>query len=339
MSFQLNRRAFMGGVAAVSVASTFNIRTASAAQFSYKYGANVPATHPLIVRVQEAADAIAKESDGRFQLNLFPSNQLGGDSDMLAQLRSGGLEFFSVSGVSGLSTLIPKGAMYGVGFAWPDYKTVWQAMDGELGEHFRKQITGAGLVVMDKIWDSGFRQMTTKSKAIEKPEDLAALKMRVPVSALWTSMFKGLGAFPSSINLAEVYSALQTSIVDGQENPLVTISTAKFFEVQKYCAVTNHMWDGYWLIGNRRSWAALPDDLKEIVSKNFNEAAIRQRQDVEQLNNQLKTDLAAKGLVFTQPDRAAFQAKLRESGFYSEWKAKFGDEAWGLLEKAVGKLA
>jgi tripartite ATP-independent transporter DctP family solute receptor len=229
--------------------------------------------------------------------------------------------------------------MYGVGFAWPDYKTVWQAMDGELGEHFRKQITGAGLVVMDKIWDSGFRQMTTKSKAIEKPEDLAALKMRVPVSALWTSMFKGLGAFPSSINLAEVYSALQTSIVDGQENPLVTISTAKFFEVQKYCAVTNHMWDGYWLIGNRRSWAALPDDLKEIVSKNFNEAAIRQRQDVEQLNNQLKTDLAAKGLVFTQPDRAAFQAKLRESGFYSEWKAKFGDEAWGLLEKAVGKLA
>ena len=116
---------------------------------------------------------------------------------MLSQVRSGALEFFSVSGVAGLSTLIPAGSMYGIGFAWPDYPTVWRAMDGELGALFRKQINGAGFFVMDRIWDSGFRQITTKSKPIVKPADLAGLKIRVPVSTLWTSMFSELGASPS----------------------------------------------------------------------------------------------------------------------------------------------
>jgi len=308
MKTNLTRRGFMGAAAAVTTISTFGIRRASAAPaFEYKYGTNVPATHPLSARALEAADKILKESDGRFALKVFPNNQLGGDSDMLSQVRSGALEFFSVSGVAGLSTLIPAGSMYGIGFAWPDYPTVWRAMDGELGALFRKQINGAGLFVMDRIWDSGFRQITTKSRPIVKPEDLAGLKIRVPVSTLWTSMFSALGASPSSINLSEVYSSLQTNVVDGQENPLVTINTAKFYEVQKYCSLTNHMWDGYWFLGNRRAWERLPTDLKEIVSRNINDAALLQRADVENLSNTLKAELQAKGLQFTDPDRPAFR--------------------------------
>jgi len=339
MTVNLTRRAVLGAASTFAVGAAFNIRKANAAEFEYKFGANVPASHPLAIRAQEAADAIAKETDGRFKMNVFPGNQLGGDNDMLAQIRSGGLEFYAVSGVSGLSTLIPAGSMYGIGFAWPDYATVWKGMDGELGAHFRKQITGAGLVVMDRIWDSGFRQMTTRSHPVKTPDDIAGLKMRVPVSALWTSMFKALGALPASINLAEVYSALQTSIVDGQENPLVTINTTKFYEVQKYCSTTNHMWDGYWFVGNRRAWGALPDDLKEIVSRNINDTALRQRADIERLNATLKTDLEGKGLQFVEPDREAFRDKLRSAGFYAEWRKKYGDEAWGIFEKAVGKLA
>src|SRR5438270_7033719 len=296
----ISRRELILGAATVTTVTTFNIKRARAADFEYKYGTNVPATHPLSARAQEAADAIAKDTDGRFLLQVFPNNQLGGDTDMLAQLRSGGLEFFSVSGVAALSTLIPAGAMYGIGFAWPDYPTVWRAMDGELGALFRTQINGAGIFVMDKIWDSGFRQMTTRSTPITKPEDLAGLKMRVPVSTLWTSMFTALGAFPTSINLSEVYSALQTKVVDGQENPLVTISTAKFYEVQKYCGLTNHMWDGYWFLGNRRAWERLPTDIKEIVSRNINAAALRQRADVEKLGNSLRSELQGQGLEFTE---------------------------------------
>jgi len=340
MKAGIGRRGLLQGAAATASVATFSIKTArAAATYKYKYGTNVPATHPLSAGAQEAADAIAKETDGRFLLRVFPNNQLGGDTDMLSQLRFGGLEFFSVSGVAGLSTLIPGAAMYGIGFAWPDYPTVWRAMDGELGALFRKQINDAGIFVMDRIWDSGFRQMTTRSTPVTKPEDLAGLKMRVPVSSLWTSMFTALGAYPTSINLAEVYSALQTKVVDGQENPLVTISTAKFYEVQKYCALTNHMWDGYWFLGNRRAWERLPTDIKETVSRNINAAALRQRADVEKLGSSLRGDLQQRGLEFTEPDRNAFREKLHAAGFYEQWRKKFGDNAWGVFEEAVGKLA
>jgi TRAP-type C4-dicarboxylate transport system substrate-binding protein len=165
------------------------------------------------------------------------------------------------------------------------------------------------------------------------------MKLRVPVSPLWTSMFKALDASPASINFNEVYSALQTKIVDGQENPLAIIDTAKLYEVQKYCSLTDHMWDGFWFLANKDAWEGLPDDVRAIVAKNVNAAGVKERGDVEKLNATLQQQLAAKGLVFNQPDAAPFRNKLRSAGFYTEWKNKYGEEAWGILEKSVGKLA
>jgi len=161
----------------------------------------------------------------------------------------------------------------------------------------------------------------------------------VPVSSLWISLFKHLGAAPTSINFSEVYSSLQTKVVDGQENPLVIISTAKLYEVQKYCSLTDHMWDGWWLLVNRRAWERLPPDIKEVVSKNVNAAAVAQRRDVARLNSSLKDELASKGLVFNDVDRGRFQEVLRNSGFYLEWKNKYGEELWQVLEESTGKLA
>jgi TRAP-type transport system periplasmic protein len=161
----------------------------------------------------------------------------------------------------------------------------------------------------------------------------------VPVSPLWTSMFKAFDASPASINFSEVYSALQTKIVEGQENPLALISTAKLYEVQKYCSLTNHMWDGFWFLANRRAWEAVPEDMRAIVARNINAAAVKERADTAKLNASVREELASKGLVFNQPDVAPFREKLRSAGFYSEWKGKYGDEAWALLEKSVGKLS
>jgi TRAP-type C4-dicarboxylate transport system substrate-binding protein len=152
-------------------------------------------------------------------------------------------------------------------------------------------------------------------------------------------MFKAFDASPASINFSEVYSALQTKIVEGQENPLALISTAKLYEVQKYCSMTNHMWDGFWFLMNRRAWQALPEDIRTVVAKNVNAAAVKERADTEKLNETVKSDLASKGLVFNQPEVTPFREKLRSAGFYAEWKGKFGDEAWSLLEKSVGKLS
>jgi tripartite ATP-independent transporter DctP family solute receptor len=324
--------AVIGGVGAPFVAR------AQQAEFTYKFANNLPDSHPLNTRAKEMSAAIKAETNGRVDIQIFPNNQLGADTDVLSQLRSGGVEFFTMSGLI-LATLVPAASINGMGFAFPDYPTVWKAMDGELGAYVRRQIAKANLVAMEKIWDNGFRQTTSSTKPINGPEDYKGFKIRVPVSPLWTSMFKAFDAAPASINFNEVYSALQTKIVEGQENPLALISTAKLYEVQKYCSLTNHMWDGYWFLANRRAWEALPEDVRTIVARNINAAAVNARVDTEKLNATVRQELTAKGLTFNQPDVAPFREKLRAAGFYSEWKGKYGEEAWAILEKAVGKLS
>jgi TRAP-type transport system periplasmic protein len=324
--------AVLGGIGAPHVAR------AQSAEFTYKFANNLPESHPFVARAREMAAAIKTETNGRFDLQVFPNNQLGSDTDMLSQIRSGGIEFFTLSGLI-LATLVPAASINGIGFAFPDYDTVWKAMDGDLGAYVRGEIAKANLVAMDKIWDNGFRQTTSSTKPISSPNDYKGFKIRVPVSPLWTSMFKAFDASPASINFSEVYSALQTRIVEGQENPLAIISTAKLYEVQKYCSLTNHMWDGFWFLANRRAWEAVPADMRAIVAKHINAAAVLERADTAKLNAGLQKDLADKGLVFNQPVVGPFRDKLRSAGFYAEWKGKYGDQAWELLEKSVGKLS
>jgi tripartite ATP-independent transporter DctP family solute receptor len=339
MSF--SRRSLLKASAASAVIGSVGapfVARAQQAEFTYKFANNLPDAHPLNTRAKEMSAAIKTETNGRVDIQIFPNNQLGADTDVLSQLRSGGVEFFTMSGLI-LATLVPAASINGMGFAFPDYPTVWKAMDGDLGAYVRGQIAKANLVAMDKIWDNGFRQTTSSTRPITGPEDYKGFKIRVPVSPLWTSMFKAFDAAPASINFNEVYSALQTKIVEGQENPLALISTAKLYEVQKYCSLTNHMWDGYWFLANRRAWEALPEDVRTIVAKNINAAAVKARVDTEQLNATVRQELTAKGLTFNQPDVAPFREKLRAAGFYSEWKGKYGEEAWAILEKSVGKLS
>jgi tripartite ATP-independent transporter DctP family solute receptor len=253
-------------------------------------------------------------------------------------LRSGGIEFFTLSGLI-LSTLVPVASINGIGFAFKDYDTVWKTMDGKLGALVRAEIAKRGIHALDRMWDNGFRQTTTSTKPIVLPADFKGLKMRVPVSPLWTSMFSALGASPTSINFNEVYSALQTKIVDGQENPLAVIEVAKLYEVQSYCSLTNHMWDGFWLLANRRAFERLSPADQEVVSREFNAAALAERDDVAKLNAGLQGKLATAGLKFNAVETEPFRKQLTDAGFYKDWHAKYGDEAWGLLEQSVGTLS
>ena len=331
----VNRRTLVLGAATLPLVSTIRYAGAQSAEFNYKYANNLPISHPMNVRAQEAMDKIREETGGRVAIQIFPSNQLGADTDMLSQVRSGGVEFFTLSPLI-LSTLVPNASISGIGFAFPSYDQVWPAMDGDLGAYVRGEIEKSNLVVMDKIWDNGFRQITSSVGPINTAEDLKGFKIRVPVSPLWTSMFTAFESAPASINFAEVYSALQTGIVDGQENPLAIISTAKLYEVQKYLSVTNHMWDGFWFLANRRAWERMPEDVREIVARNINEAAVKEREDVAALNATLRGELESNGMEINEPDTASFREKLKESGFYAEWKNTYGEDAWAILEKAVG---
>jgi tripartite ATP-independent transporter DctP family solute receptor len=338
----LTRRTFLQTVGAVSGAAAASLLPTPAfarqAEFTLKYGNNTLASHPTNIRANEAAEAIRRETKGRVDLQIFPNGQMGGDSDMLSQVRSGALDFTTQGGTV-ISTLVPLAAINAIGFAFKDYNQVWAAMDGDLGRHVRAAIAKVGLIPMEKCWDNGFRQVTSASKPIALPADLKGFKIRVPVSPLWVSMFKALGASPTGINFSEVYSALQTKVVDGQENPLALIQNSRMYEVQKYCSMTGHIWDGLWFLASGRNWARLPKDLQVIVAKHLNAAAVAQREDLAKLNVQLETELTAKGMIFNRPDTAAFRAILQKSGFYSDWHKKYGDEAWSLLEKYTGELA
>ena len=332
----ITRRTLAAGAAALPVFA-IRSRPAGAAEFTYKFANNLPAAHPMNIRANEGVARVLEATGGRVEIKVFPNNQLGSDTDMLSQLRSGAVEFFTLSGLI-LSTLVPPASINGVGFAFKNYDQVWRAMDGKLGEFVRGEIAKRGLLAMERIWDNGFRQMTTSTKPIRAPEDLRGLKLRVPVSPLWTSMFTAFGAAPASINISETYSALQTKIVDGQENPLAVIDTTKIYEVQKFCSMTNHMWDGYWFLANRRSFERLPKDAQEIVAREMNKAAMDERSDVAKLNAELRGKLSGNGLAFNDTDPAPFRDALKKSGFYSEWHGKYGDAAWQVLQDSVGGL-
>jgi tripartite ATP-independent transporter DctP family solute receptor len=315
------------------------LERASTAKFVFRLGTNVPRSHPLNIHAQRAADTIRRETNGEFDLQLFPNNELGGDSKMFAQLRSGELQCFALSGVNVLSGLVPTAAIYGVGFAFPNYEAVWRALDGKLGLYLRSEIEKAGFVVMEKIWDNGFRQITTSGKPIAEPADLHGLKIRVPISALWTSLFQSLGAAPGGIDFADAYPALKAKVFDAQENPLVIISAARLYEVQSCCSMTGHMWDGWWFLVNRNAWRRLPQAMQQLIAQKLDAAALAQRRDVANFNARLRKDLASRGLVFNDVDATPFREALSGSGYYVQWKKKFGEEAWSLLQEVTGTLA
>ncbi|MEX8494677.1 TRAP transporter substrate-binding protein [Sphaerotilus sp.] len=333
----LSRRQVLAGAAALPL-FTILPRRADAAEFTYKLATGQDPSHPVNKRAQEAIDRIKAATNGRLDIRLFPANQLGSDTDLLSQVRNGGVEFFNQAS-SVLSTLVPAAGIVNTGFAFSDEEQVMKAMDGGLGKYVRGQIEKVGLMTMSKPWENGFRQITTSTKPITTPDDLRGLKLRVPAAPMLSTLFAALGASPTPINFNEVYSALQTKLVEGQENPLAIIATARLYEVQKYCSLTNHVWDAYWILGNRKAVDRLPKDIQEVVFREFDKAATDERTDIAALSKSLRADLTAKGLQFVDVDKKAFKAALGKTSFYKDWRAKFGEEAWKLLEDNVGVLA
>jgi tripartite ATP-independent transporter DctP family solute receptor len=311
---------------------------AQGGKVSLKVGGQFQDSHPSSIAMEEACDEIRKQSGGRIDIQFFPNAQLGSDAAMLTQVRSGVLDMMTASGIS-MQVVAPVAGISGMAFAFADYDHVWQAMDGDLGATIREGLDKAGLYAYPKILDSGYRNVTTSTRPIVTVDDLKGMKMRVPPSPVWVSLFTALGSSPTSITINELYSALQTKIVDGQENPLTVIEAGKYYEVQKYCSVTEHMWDGLWIIANGKRIKALAPDDQALITKAFEAATIKQRAETARLNVALESTLKGKGLEFNHPDKKLFRDALSKSGFYAEWKGKYGADAWKTLEKYSGTLA
>jgi len=336
IAYKPTRRTLLAGAAALPLLTVLRW-PANAAEFELKYATGQDPSHPVNLRAQEALTRIREATSGRVDIKLFPANQLGSDTDLLSQVRNGSIEFFNLSSLI-LATLVPVSGITSVGFAFKNYDQVWKAMDGELGDHVRAEIAKTPIFTVSKIWDNGFRHVTSSTREIKGPADLKGFKLRVPPAPPLTSLFKALDAAPTPINFNEVYTSLQTKVVEGQENPLAIIATTRLYEVQKSCSLTGHVWDGYWVLGNKRAFAKLPADVQAVITRELDKSAFDQRADIAKLSETLKAELKAKGITFIDVQQDDFRKALAGTNFYAEWKQKYGPPTWDLLEKVSGKL-
>ena len=339
MTISITRKQFLLGAATASATGVFGIaRSRAARRTVIRFGLDLTSDHPTTVNATAAAKKIKEATKDEVEVQIFPNSQLGDDTHMLSNLRSGAMQMMAI-GDNILATLVPSAAIDNIGFAFKTPEMAWSALDGPVGEMVRADIEKTGLHPMSRIWDEGFRQITSSTKQINTPDDLHGFKIRVPPSPISLSLFQALGAAPVTINAAELYTSLQTHVVDGQENPLGNIRTMKLDQVQKYCSLTNHMWVGYWLLVNGPFWQGMPADHQKIVADTFDAQALEQRKANQQLDASLEEVLKKSGMSFVTPDRSAFQAALTKAGFYKTWQGKFGAPLWSALEKVTGPLA
>ena len=276
--------------------------------------------------------AIERESGGRIHTQLFPNSQLGGDTAMFTQLRSGALQFFIIP-PGNLSSVVPVADISYLGFAFDSADDALRVMDGALGAYVRQEVAGKGIYAFRNMWDGGMFQIGSNSRAIRSPEDLKGFRLRVTASKITIDLFREIGASPTTLNTAEIYTGLQTKIVDGEVSPLISIKTLRWYEVNKFISTTNHNWSGYWLIANGETWKSLPTDLQEIIERNNAKYAAMERKDSKELNASLAAELAKLGLGFNSVDQAPFRQLL--GSYYKTWASAFGPTAWNHLQNSV----
>jgi tripartite ATP-independent transporter DctP family solute receptor len=333
----IERRTLIRSAAAGVLAAPAILRwgTANAAQFTIRMGIDAPPTEPTVIECNAAGEKIKTRTNGAVEFSMFPSSALGAGTDMIAPVRSGAVEgYFFTSAV--IAVIAPNAAISGIPLAFKDYPTAWAALDGDLGNRIKSEIRGAGLEPMTKVFDIGFRQIATQ-KRIDKVEDLAGIKLRVPQSPLYVGLFRTLGVLPATMSFADVYPALQTKVVEGMEGPILGIYNSKMYEVTKFIAITYHMWDGFWLTINPVFWNKLSEQQRDIITEELSVAAGRMRENIVKAEEKAQSDLKGKGMTITNPDMAGFRKKLVDAGFYKEWKGKFKPEMWAALEQASGQ--
>jgi tripartite ATP-independent transporter DctP family solute receptor len=334
----ISRRRFGAGSAATfaSIAVLPARAFASAPEFTFKWGHATQVNHPLNVSAVRVREAVAKASRGRLAIEVYGNNQLGGDTAMLAQVRSGSIQLYS--GYGGIyANVSPLAGIEAVGFAFHNQAEALRVFDGPLGAAIRADLDSkGGLVTFERAWVNGFRQITTSTHPIVTVDDMNGLKIRTPPSRIWVDMFRALGAAPTPINASEMYTALQTHVVDAQENPFAILESYRLYDVQKYLSVTNHMWSNFWVVANAGAYRALPPDLQRLLRDTINEMALVNRRETELSNASLEDKLGRRGMVVNRVATAPFRAKLKD--FYAAERDQFGAAAWGMLEAGVGHL-
>jgi tripartite ATP-independent transporter DctP family solute receptor len=256
-----------------------------------------------------SADEFAKRANarlaGKIKIVVFGSSQLGGDKEMLQKLKLGTIDLVEPSTV--MSSEADIFGVFEMPYLVKDRKHM-QRIEKELfWSKFNPEVEKKGLKVL-AVWENGYRHITNSKRPINTPADLNGIKLRVPEGKWRVKMFQAYGANPSPMKFSEVFTALQTGVMDGQENPFAQIASAKFYEVQKYLSLTGHVYTPAYLVANTKKWAGMPADVRKILEDTAKETQAFVYAKAERDDEELLAKMKTAGIQVNNANKDAFIA-------------------------------
>lgn len=313
--------------ATLALAAALSCSGAALAQQDVKIGyalAAAPDSH-YGVAAQKWQEVVEGETDGHYQFRHFPSSGLGGEREVIEGVQIGTVEATIVSSGT-LSNFVPEAGVFDIPFLFRDLSHARTVLDGPIGQEILEKFDDAGLVAL--AWgEQGFRHITNNRNPIEKPDDVAGLKLRTMENPTHITAFEVLGAAPTPMAWPEVISALQQGTIDGQENPLSVITSAKLSEVQDYLTLSGHVYSPAMLIVSKQLWDGMSPEDQEVFRKGASQAVAAMRGFVDDVENSGVAQLKSEGMEIGElsaEQKADFQEAL--AGAYEQYYGTYGKD-------------
>ncbi|MEQ8815431.1 MAG: TRAP transporter substrate-binding protein [Thalassobaculum sp.] len=299
---------------ATALAVSMAVTAAANAQTVLRFGHVGEVGSHFDVAGNEFAKRVKEKSGGKIEVQVFPSSQLGNDKDMLQKMKLGQIDFFLPSSI--MSSVTPEFGVFDMPYIIKDRDHAARVM-AKMGDTvFRPAAEAKGVMILG-FWENGFRQVTNNVRPIVKPEDLKGVKLRTPRGEWRVKMFQSYGANPSPMAFSEVFTALKTGVMDGQENPLINVWSAKFYEVQKYLSMTGHVYIPAYIVTSPNTFKKWPADVQKIISETAVEMEPFAREAGKNFDDDLLGKLKEKGMAINEADKEAFVNASK--GIYEEF--------------------
>jgi len=293
--------------------------------------------HPVGNGVKAFNQCVQEKSGGKMKLTAYWSASLGDDMQATQALRSGTLDSV-ITSTSPLVGLVPALGVFDLPFLFASNQEADAIVDGEFGNFINQKLDAVGLVNL-AYWENGFRNLSNSKHPVAKWEDFGDLKLRVMQNNIFLDTFRTLGANATPMAFSEVFSALETKAIDGQENPMVTIDTSKFFEVQKYISVTNHAYTPFLVLLSKKVWERYSEDEKAALRACAIVGRDEQRRVIREQDSASLEKIRQAGLQVNTIS-AEEQKRMREKVLpvYEKHKAAIGADVVERVQKELAAL-